>query len=162
MIRFASLLCLSLASAASAGEPEATIKVSADKVEVVVAGRTVTIGGAGTIPTPSPSPDAPAPAPVPAPANAFEALGRAYREAQIQTYADTWEESATMLAAGLTREQVMADFTKRWGDKKTEAYKPVQEAFAKIVPDDVEPTAGQRGFLVQAWHDFAKGLRGPK
>lgn len=124
---------------------------------------TVTIRAAGSGPNPTPdNPDNPAPpdsSPLPAPSSDFQASGRVYGADQLATYADTWIESATMLAAGTPRNEINATFAERWVARRNPKYAPVAASFAKIAPDAAEPTGAARDQLVKAWREFAVGLK---
>lgn len=143
----------------------------AGKLEIAISWHVVRVGGGEPTPSPSPGPSPiptpptpvpnplPSPQPIP-PLSTSEALGRSYAAALRESYAKTWEQSADLLQAGQgTKESLMKDFGGRWLALRTPAYVPIAEEFAKLVPDDREPTAGEMGFLVKAWRDFAKGLR---
>jgi hypothetical protein len=75
--------------------------------------------------------------------------------------ADTWDESAAMVAAGTAVGDVMKSFGQRWQARRTPAFNAgAGAAFAAIVPPGTEPaTQASRDALVAAWKDFAAGLR---
>lgn len=109
-------------------------------------------------PTPGPTPP-PAPTPSPAPTDPFGKMGYDYGKAIATTYAETFEESASMLAAGLPKSTVNSDFDKRWKKRRDAAFASVAAEFARIAPDDREPNGDEKARLAQAWREFAKGLK---
>lgn len=111
------------------------------------------------IPTPTPTPT-PTPQPGPAPTDKFGKLGRDFGTSLLSSYGDTMEESAAMLAAGITRKAVIADFDKRWKARRDKSSDVPASEFAKITPDDREPQGDEKARLVQAWRDFARGVKG--
>lgn len=114
-------------------------------------------------PTPDPvgpTPPTPQPAPGPAPTDKFGKLGRDFGSALLTTYGDTMEESASMLAAGVARKAVIGDFGKRWQARREKAGEASASEFAGITPDDREPQGDEKARLVQAWRDFARGVKG--
>lgn len=113
----------------------------------------------GPAPTPTPTPG-PTPTPQPAPSDLFGKLGYDYGAALMQSYADTLDESASMLAAGVSRKAIVADFDKRWKPRREKAFNVPAAEFAKIVPDDREPNGDEKGRLADAWRGMAKGVRG--
>lgn len=134
-----------------ATEPDADIAI----VEVVV-------GDPQPSPQPQPTPvptPTPAPTPSPVPSDPFGKMGYEYAKAIASTYAETFEESASMVAAGLTKSAVAADFDKRWKKRRDLAFASVAAEFAKIAPDEREPSGDEKARLTQAWRDFAKGLK---
>lgn len=108
------------------------------------------------------TPDVP-PAPVapdPAPATPIQGLGKGYASADVLAMAATWEESATMLAAGNAVADITKTFGARWQARRTPAFVGVSNAFAAISPANAEPKdQATRDALGGAWHDFAAGLR---
>jgi hypothetical protein len=106
-------------------------------------------------------PDVPPDNPKPAPATPIQALGQGYAAADVKAMADTWDESAAMVAAGTAVGDVMKSFGQRWQARRTPAFNAgAGAAFAAIVPPGTEPaTQASRDALVAAWKDFAAGLR---
>jgi hypothetical protein len=115
----------------------------------------------GPDPSPGPQP-VPVPvvpdAPVPVPLTPMQQVGRDYGLAELKSYADTWRETATMLAAGSTRRDVMGTFTQRWQARRTPAFAASAKAFAAVAADNVEPTGPQKDALVKAMLEYADGL----
>jgi len=136
-----------------ATEPDADIAI----VEVVV-GDPQPVPQPQPTPTPGPTPP-PAPTPSPAPTDPFGKMGYDYGKAIATTYAETFEESASMLAAGLPKSTVNSDFDKRWKKRRDAAFASVAAEFARIAPDDREPNGDEKARLAQAWREFAKGLK---
>ncbi len=113
-------------------------------------------------PTPGPQPDPnppPTPPPSPVPTDPFGRLAYSYGQAVTATYAETLDESASMLAAGVSRAAITSDFEKRWKARRDQAFKAIAAEYAKLAPDDREPTADEKAKLAQAWRDFARGMR---
>lgn len=134
-----------------ATEPDADIAI----VEVIV-------GDPQPAPPPQPAPGPtppPAPTPNPTPTDPFGKLGYDYARAIATTYAETFEESASMLAAGLPKSTVNSDFDKRWKKRRDLAFAGIAAEFARVAPDDREPNGDEKARLSQAWRDFAKGLK---
>lgn len=111
-------------------------------------------------PTPvPPTPVPPTPTPTPTPSNVHQKMGQDYGKSVLSTYADTYDESAGMLAAGVSRQTVIAGFERSYKARRDPTYRAVAAEFAKIVPDDREPTDVERINLTQAWKDFGRGIR---
>lgn len=110
-------------------------------------------------PVPPPNPFEPTPTPNPVPTDKFGKLGNEYAKVIVDTYADTFEESASMIAAGVSRTSVDKDFDQRWRNRRTAAFASIAKEFAAIAPDGREPNADERSRLAQSWKDFARGLK---
>jgi hypothetical protein len=121
-------------------------------------------------PAPTPIPVAPVdpvtpvvPTPVPVdptpPLTPMQAIGRSFAAADVNALADTWAESATMLAAGTPAATITGSFSARWQARRVAAFADAGNAFAKIAPAGVEPTGAARDGLAAAWRDFAVGLK---
>jgi hypothetical protein len=95
------------------------------------------------------------------PTNAIQSLGKEYASADVKALADTWDESATMVAAGNAVGDAMKSFGQRWQARRTPAFNAGPgAAFSAIVPAGTEPaTQASRDALVAAWKEFAVGLR---
>lgn len=95
----------------------------------------------------------------PIPTDKFGRLGNEYAKVIVDTYADTFDESASMIAAGVSKTSVDKDFDQRWRNRRTAAFASIAKEFATIAPDGREPNADERARLAQAWKDFARGLK---
>lgn len=139
-------------------EPEVDVSMDVSVVEFKVG------GSPAPPPTPPPVPPGPHPPPQPLPPpqpnSTMGQLGAQFGRAIVTTYAETMEESVSMLAAGVTRSAVVADFEKRWAARRRLAAQGAAAEFAKIAPDDRDPTSDQKAALSEAWREFAKGVRG--
>lgn len=128
----------------------------------------VTVGAAPTpppapTPTPGPAPPVPPaptpPTPTPVPSDPFGRLGYDYARVVLSTLADTYQEAASSLAAGVSRKSINDAFQERWKVRRDAEFAKIAAEFAKIAADEREPSDDERARLARAWTEFAKGLR---
>lgn len=100
--------------------------------------------------------------PAPTPPADFIALGREYQADLAKVYAGAWDEGAHLLEAGQQPKAALSTVASSWDTGRTQLFEAkVSPVFAKIVPEGTKDvSAVDLARLAQAWHGFARGLRG--